>query len=72
MGIPSIIPFYAKYTPLIIPITFFFTPYSVVLIFKKSLNGNEEEMMWKLIDDWYHGICLDTELIFFLLLEQYL
>jgi hypothetical protein len=43
----------------------FFTPCSVILIFKKGLYGNEEEMMWKLIDDWYSGICLDTQLIVF-------
>ena len=24
-----------------------------------------KEMMWKLIDDWYSGICLDTQLIVF-------
>jgi hypothetical protein len=53
MGVPSIIPFYAKYTPLIIPITFF-TPCSVVTHFlKKKGKVCEEmkEMMWKLIDD---------------------
>ena len=65
MGVPPIIPFYEKYTPLIIPLTFFFFPCSVALIFKKDLYGNEEEMMWKLIDDWYCGIFLDTQLIVF-------
>jgi hypothetical protein len=33
--------------------------------FNKGLYGNGEEMMWNLIDDWYSGICLDTQLIFF-------
>jgi hypothetical protein len=38
----------------------------VVLIFKKGLYGNEEEMMWKLIDDWYYGRWLDTQLTIFI------
>jgi hypothetical protein len=33
--------------------------------FKKALYRNGEEMMWKLIDDWYYGIFLDTQLIVF-------